>query len=80
MSSSMQAVRYNGANQPLTLENLPRPSCSNSNDVLVKVEAAALCHTELHFADGTLQLGVQPMTLGHEAVGTIVAVGSDHVM
>jgi len=75
--SSMQAVRYHGANEPLTLENLPRPSCSSSTDVLVKVEAAALCHTELHFADGTLQLGVQPMTLGHEAVGTIVAVGSD---
>ena len=63
----MQAVRYHGANQPLTLENLPKPN-PNSNDVLVKVEAAALCHTELHFADGTLQLGVQPMTLGHEAV------------
>jgi propanol-preferring alcohol dehydrogenase len=74
MSAIMEAVRYNGANKPLTLESIPKPTPS-SDQVLVKVEAAALCHTELHFADGTLDLGVKPMTLGHEAVGTIVAVG-----
>jgi propanol-preferring alcohol dehydrogenase len=72
--STMEAVRYNGANKPLTLELIPKPTPS-SDQILVKVEAAALCHTELHFADGTLDLGVKPMTLGHEAVGTIVEVG-----
>lgn len=44
---------------------------------IIRVEASALCHTELHFADGTLNLGVAPITLGHEAVGVITAVGSD---
>jgi len=70
----MDAVRYNGANEPLTFESVPKPTPS-ANEVLVRVKAAALCHTELHFADGTLDLGVKPITLGHEAVGTITAVG-----
>lgn len=75
----MQAVRYHGANEPLTLDTVPIPSSEDlgADDVLIKVEAAALCHTELHFADGTLDLGVKPMTLGHEAAGIITAVGSN---
>ena len=78
-SSKMQAVRYHGAKKPLMLEKVPIPSADNlgADDVLVKVEAAALCHTELHFADGTLDLGVKPLTLGHEAAGIITAVGSN---
>jgi len=77
--NTMEAVRYHGPNVPLTLETVPKPDPSTlSNDeVIVEVKASALCHTELHFADGTLNLGVKPMTLGHEAVGIITHVGSD---
>jgi len=86
-TTTMKAVRYHGPNVPLTLEEVPVPAASSAqeegsslalsaNDVRVKVHAAALCHTELHFADGTLNLGVQPLTLGHEAVGVIDAVGA----
>jgi len=75
MTTSMDAVRYNGANEPLTFDQIPQPTPS-PNEVLIKVSAAALCHTELHFADGTLDLGVKPMTLGHESVGTITDVGT----
>lgn len=71
----MKAVRYHGPNVALTLEDVPIPSKLGDDDVLVKVHAAALCHTELHFCDGTLNLGVQPMTLGHEAAGVIEQVG-----
>ncbi|KAL7529396.1 LOW QUALITY PROTEIN: hypothetical protein ACHAXR_006408 [Thalassiosira sp. AJA248-18] len=75
----MDAVRYHGPNVPLTFESIPKPDISNlsADEVIVEVKASALCHTELHFADGTLNLGVQPMTLGHEAVGTIRNVGSN---
>jgi len=44
--------------------------------VLVRVTAAGVCHTELHFLSGLLDLGVAPMTLGHEIVGVVEAVGS----
>jgi len=75
----MEAVRYHGPNVPLTLETVPKPDPSAllKDEVIVRVKASALCHTELHFADGTLNLGVQPMTLGHEAVGIITEAGSD---
>lgn len=77
-SSTMQAVRYYGPNVPLKFDSVSKPTAEalGDDDVLVLVKAAALCHTELHFADGTLNLGVQPMTLGHEAVGIVTAVGS----
>jgi propanol-preferring alcohol dehydrogenase len=34
-----------------------------------------MCHTELHFKSGLLDLGVAPVTMGHEVVGRIEAVG-----
>jgi propanol-preferring alcohol dehydrogenase len=34
-----------------------------------------MCHTELHFKSGLLDLGVAPITMGHEVVGRIAAVG-----
>jgi propanol-preferring alcohol dehydrogenase len=43
--------------------------------VLVRVTAAGVCHTELHFLSGLLDLGVAPLTLGHEMVGRIERVG-----
>ena len=44
--------------------------------MLVRVTAAGVCHTELHFLSGLLDLGVAPLTLGHEIVGTVEAVGA----
>ena len=73
----MEAVRYNGPNVALELATVPKPDATklSTDEVLVQVKASALCHTELHFADGTLDLGVKPITLGHEAVGIITAIG-----
>ena len=58
-----------------SFEAIPKPE-AGEGEVLIEVKAAALCHTELHFADGTLNLGAKPITMGHEAAGVIVAVGS----
>jgi propanol-preferring alcohol dehydrogenase len=76
--STMNAVRYYGPNKPLGFDVVDKPSAETLGDdeIIVQVKAAALCHTELHFADGTLDLGVKPMTLGHETAGVIVATGS----
>jgi len=71
----LRAIRYHGPNQPLLLENVPMPS-PNPGEVLVKISAAGICHTELHFLSGLLNLGVQPLTLGHEVVGVVEDVGA----
>jgi propanol-preferring alcohol dehydrogenase len=70
----MKAIRYHGPDQPFKLEQVatpePGPGC-----VRVKITASAMCHTELHFLDGVLNLGIQPLTMGHEIVGRIDAAG-----
>jgi propanol-preferring alcohol dehydrogenase len=71
----MRALRYHGPRQPLRLEDVPAPE-AGPREVVVKVSAAGLCHTDLHFVSGLLDLGVAPLTLGHEIVGRIVAVGA----
>jgi alcohol dehydrogenase, propanol-preferring len=71
----VRAVRYTGPRQPLALEDVPRRE-PGAGEVLVRVTAAGMCHTELHFLSGLLDLGVRPMTLGHEVVGRIAAVGA----
>jgi alcohol dehydrogenase, propanol-preferring len=71
----MRALRYHGPRRPLTLEQLAVPE-PGPGEVLVRVTAAGLCHTELHFLSGLLDLGVAPLTLGHEIAGRIERVGA----
>ncbi len=70
----MRAIRYHGPLKPLRLEDVPVPE-PGPGEVLVRVLAAGLCHTDLHFTSGLLDLGVAPLTLGHEIVGRIERAG-----
>ena len=74
--------------QPLQCNEAPTPEPKGS-EVLLKVLAAGVCHSDLHLADGYFDLGggkkmsladrgmKLPVTLGHENVGEVVAVGPD---
>jgi Zn-dependent alcohol dehydrogenase len=44
-------------------------------EVLVRVVAAGVCHSDVHLADGALGPGRWPMVLGHEGAGVVTAVG-----
>jgi S-(hydroxymethyl)glutathione dehydrogenase/alcohol dehydrogenase len=46
------------------------------DEVLVRVAAAGVCRSDLHFADGALGDGRWPMVLGHEGAGVVEAVGA----
>ncbi|MBV9006097.1 MAG: alcohol dehydrogenase catalytic domain-containing protein [Solirubrobacterales bacterium] len=46
-------------------------------EVLVRVAAAGVCHSDLHLADGELGEGRWPMVLGHEGAGVVEAVGEE---
>jgi propanol-preferring alcohol dehydrogenase len=70
----MKAVRYHGPGQPFRLEEVDRRE-PRTSEVLVRVTASGMCHTELHFENGLLDLGVAPITMGHEVVGRIEEVG-----
>ena len=47
------------------------------HEVLVRVAAAGVCHSDVHLADGILGEGRWPMVLGHEGAGVVQAVGED---
>lgn len=46
------------------------------NDVVVKIEACGVCHTDLAYRNGDIE-DAYPFLLGHEAAGTVETVGSD---
>jgi S-(hydroxymethyl)glutathione dehydrogenase / alcohol dehydrogenase len=46
-------------------------------EVLVRVAAAGVCHSDVHLADGLLGAGRWPMVLGHEGAGVVMSVGED---
>ena len=71
----MLAARYHAAGRPLALDDVPVPD-PGPDEVRVRVRAAGVCGTELHFTDGLYAPARTPMTLGHEAAGTVDAVGS----
>ena len=71
----MLAARFHAAHRPLSLDDVPVPQ-PGPDEVRVRVRAAGVCGTELHFTDGLYAPARVPMTLGHEAAGTVDAVGS----
>ncbi len=72
----MKAVRFVGANKPLELQDVPLPEIG-PGDILVKVKAAGICHSDVHYRAGIARMDNCPLTLGHEVAGVIEATGED---
>jgi propanol-preferring alcohol dehydrogenase len=76
----MKAAILREFKQPLTIEDLPTPE-PGPDEVLIKIEASGVCHSDLHIAEGDWpQLAAfvkRPLVLGHEVVGRIVKRGSE---
>jgi len=61
---------------PLQLESVPRPALE-PGDVLIKVEACAICRTDLHVVEGDLPPAKMPIIPGHQVVGQVVERGAE---
>ncbi len=61
---------------PLTLVDAPTPTCA-ADEVLLRVHACGVCHTELDELEGRTPPPRLPVTLGHQVVGTVVELGRD---
>lgn len=83
---SFKVTEFNG---PLTEVDAPNPQPTGTQ-VLIKVKAAGVCHSDLHIWEGGYNLGhgrkplslkdrgvSLPLTMGHETVGEVVAFGPD---
>jgi L-iditol 2-dehydrogenase len=60
----------------LEIATLPVPE-PGSNDVLVQVAACGICGSDVHGYDGTSGRRIPPLVMGHEAAGTVAAIGTN---
>ena len=70
----MKAAVLHEARQPLQIEELEIPHVGDE-DVLIKVAACGVCHTDLKVVEGRNRF-TPPTILGHEVAGTLEQVGS----
>src|ERR1022692_4265038 len=76
MAKTMKAAVVRAFGKPLTIEELPVPS-PGPGEVLVKIMATGVCHTDLHAADGDWPVKpTPPFVPGHEGAGIIAALGA----
>ena len=61
--------------KPLEAFDVPVPSVGDK-DILVKVKAAGICHSDVHYRAGTSPVRPLPMTLGHEVAGVVEKAGA----
>jgi propanol-preferring alcohol dehydrogenase len=75
MGNTMKAAVVRELGKPLELEEVPVPQ-PNENQILVRIAATGICHTDLHAAKGDWPVKPKtPFIPGHEGVGTVVAIG-----
>ncbi|MFD4180515.1 alcohol dehydrogenase catalytic domain-containing protein, partial [Rhodococcus sp. NPDC058514] len=60
----------------LEIRDVPVPEIGPT-DLLIRVGAAGICHSDLHLLHFPVKMREEPLTLGHEIAGTIEAVGSE---
>ena len=70
----MKAVVYHGPGQK-AWEEVAKPTIQDDTDAIVRIDAVTICGTDLHILKGDVPAVTDGRILGHEAVGTIEAVG-----
>ena len=71
----MRAVTFQ-APYEVRVEDVPEPQLLDAGDAIVRIEATGVCGSDLHIYHGRVK--IEPgFTIGHEYVGTVLAVGDD---
>jgi len=71
----MKALVYHGPGKK-AWEEVPLPQLEADTDAIVRVDAVTICGTDLHILKGDVPIVPDGRILGHEAVGTVEAVGT----
>src|SRR5947207_7051602 len=72
----MRAVQLSRIGKVLTDADIPIPEIGPT-EVLIRVAAAGICHSDAHYRAGISKIDNLPLTLGHEVAGRVEEVGSD---
>ncbi len=70
----MKAVRLTQVGKPLEDADVAVPEISRS-EVLIRVAACGICHSDAHYRAGVSKIDNLPVTLGHEVAGTVERIG-----
>jgi alcohol dehydrogenase, propanol-preferring len=71
----VKAAIFHGPDRPLELQEILTPA-PGPGELLVRVSACGVCHTDLHYLDhGTPTFKSPPLVLGHEIAGIVTEVG-----
>ncbi len=71
----MKAAVFREVNRPMEIEEIELAE-PDPREVVVRTKAAGVCHSDLHFYNGTYP-GQTPVVLGHESAGVVEEVGRD---
>ena len=71
----MKALVYHGPGQK-SWDTVPDPAPAAPTDIVVRIDTTTICGTDLHILKGDVPAVTDGRILGHEAVGTVTAVGS----
>ncbi|KAI7779470.1 alcohol dehydrogenase [Diaporthe eres] len=72
----MRGVAMIGAAYNVSVLDFPRPVLQNTTDAIVRITAAAICGSDLHFYHEASGSPSEPFALGHEAIGYIDEIGA----
>ena len=72
----MNALRLVRPGRPVEFHDVPVPAVG-PRDVLVRVRAAGICHSDAHYRAGRSPASPLPLTLGHEVAGVVERAGDD---
>jgi 2-desacetyl-2-hydroxyethyl bacteriochlorophyllide A dehydrogenase len=72
----MNALRLVHPGRPVESHDVPIPDVG-AREVLVRVRAAGICHSDAHYRAGRSPASPLPLTLGHEVAGVVERVGAD---
>lgn len=75
MRAHVLAEQAPAEEHPLQLREIPHPAPAD-NELLVRIEACAVCRTDLHIIEGDVPLHKCPVVPGHQIVGTVVQIGA----
>lgn len=70
----MRAAVLHAVGEPLSIEEVPTPE-PGAGEVLVKIAASGVCHSDLHLTDGSIPPSRLPLILGHENSGWVEKLG-----
>ena len=70
----MKAIQLTHIGAPVEDREIDSP-VAGAGEVIIRVAAAGICHSDAHYRGGSSEVGELPLTLGHEVAGEIVEIG-----